>query len=346
MSIKETEIEAEPRSNGALKPPARPMLGCGTRRSRRTLLPRLARQGHWDRRDFTFAFGNGLIGLTSSPPGPTQTLSMDDARDAVRAAFTTWSTVTNMASQAIRLSFREVDLVDHPDAIVEWVPPKHDAATRNATGGTWTFADDGDMTPGANGPTDPGAGAHADFPPDSVGGDDNEFEEPPIPVHFNDDNPAAWTANDVEAYALHEIGHMLGLEHPEAVAPLPAGVQAVMSNATAPTLRVLQPHDRDSIDELYGAPGPERFNWIWMKGTNPRRALKGLTREQLHDEIENTQTPAGFHISQVGAYVLPAGTRYTAVVEQGGTPTGTTRQIAPAPSSATCTPNTAPTAIA
>ena len=322
MSIKESETRTPKVPNGEVTRAPAPMR-CGTRRSAHTMLTRLAGLGHWYRRDFTYAFGKGLIGDTPDPPGPNQTLSNALAQDAVRAAFTQWSTVTNMAGQPIQLRFTEVGLNDHPDAIVEWVPPLHDAATRDDVNGQWTLADDEDMTPGVEGPMDPGAGAHADFPPESVGGaEGNEFEEPPIPIHFNDDNPTAWHYDLVEAFALHEIGHMLGLEHPDKVDPLPSGVQAVMSKVPLTSinpLRVLQPNDRDSIDELYGAPGPERFNWIWMKGTHPRRALRGMTREQLNNEIENVQEPEGFHVAHVGGYVLPTETLYTAIVEQGGT---------------------------
>jgi hypothetical protein len=74
--------------------------------------------------------------------------------------------------------------------------------------------------------------------------------------------------------------------------------------------------DLAGIRDLYGVPGPERVNWIWQRGTTPRRALWGLTRDELHDQIENVQNPDGFHIQRVSGYVLPTGTRYVAVVEK------------------------------
>src|SRR5215203_2651098 len=101
MSIKESETRTVKVPNGEVTR-ATMTLACGTRSPARTMLTRLAGLGHWYRRDFTYAFGNGLIGDTPDPPGPNQTLSNAQAQDAVRAAFTQWSTVTNMADQPIQ----------------------------------------------------------------------------------------------------------------------------------------------------------------------------------------------------------------------------------------------------
>ena len=105
-------------------------------------------------------------------------------------------------------------------------------------------------------------------------------------------------------------------------------------------LRVLQPHDRTSIDELYGAPGPERFNWIWMKGTHQRRALWGLTREELNNEIENVQEPEGFHVAHVGGMCCPASPCLPRSSSRVASQTATTRPIAPARTSTQSTPTT------
>jgi hypothetical protein len=257
--------------------------------------------GSWDRRTFTYAFSTGP-GSSGTLP---QTLSFTDAKKAVTRAFTTWST-----QGGVLLDFEEVGLNDDPHIIVEWVPVDHSEEAKAQTNGAWIISDTTSLanTSPTNAPL-----AHADFPPESASNDPDATQaEPPIAIHF-DDEETTWTKTLVESVALHEIGHTLGLDH-QPQAGLPAGQNAVME-PNDQGLTDLQNDDVKGIKALYGVPGPERFNWIWMEGTLRRRALWGWRRNDLQEEVDR-QATEGYRIMRVNAYVLPTQTLYNAVFER------------------------------
>jgi len=144
---------------------------------------------------------------------------------AVRNAFRTWASV-------VPLTFTEVQTNQAPDILVGWRPandPDH-----SMVGGVL---------------------AHADFPP----GCSVVTNSLPKPVHF-DDTEHQWVigrvtnAFDVETVALHEIGHILGLQH--------SSVQgSVMFASVSPnfTKRVLTQDDISGVKALY----PSQSNWRW-----------------------------------------------------------------------------------
>ena len=166
----------------------------------------------WNNRDtLTYAFGAG-----------TADVSGNNERDAVRRAFATWSA-------AIQIAFREVATTASPDILISW---------GNANCG------DANMTGSVL--------AHADYPP-GCGYYGNAL---PRPLHF-DDQEHAWCIGgvvnqyDVETIALHEIGHILGLQH-SAVANA-VMFPTVSANSTN---RVLQPDDIEGVRRLYPIRGP------------------------------------------------------------------------------------------
>jgi hypothetical protein len=139
--------------------------------------PRFATRCPWHRRNLTYQFGR-----------VTNDVAVQLVVNAVRRAFNAW------AAAGVGLSFRVLsagDISVIADIRIEW---------RQA-------ADpDTDMVGSAV--------AHADYPPDcSV--ITNDF---PKPLHFDDDEET-WVDGavpgglDIESVALHEIRHVLGLDH-------------------------------------------------------------------------------------------------------------------------------------
>ncbi len=157
-------------------------------------------------------------------PTPQLTFAFEDGTadtagefHAVRAAFATWAA-------AVPITFTEVGATQSPDVAIDWRPaadPDH-----SMIGGIL---------------------AHADFPP-ACGVITNTL---PKPLHF-DDSEHAWSvgavpnAFDVETVALHELGHILGLQHSD----VPGSVMfpSVDDNTTN---RVLTADDLRGIRQLY-----------------------------------------------------------------------------------------------
>jgi hypothetical protein len=157
-------------------------------------------------------------------PTPQLTFAFEDGTNdtagefgAVRAAFATWAA-------AVPVAFTEVGATQSPDVAIDWRPaadPDH-----SMIGGVL---------------------AHADFPP-ACGVVTNTL---PKPVHF-DDSEHQWSvgavagAFDIETVALHELGHILGLQH----STVPGSVMfpSVDDNVTN---RALTPDDLGGIRALY-----------------------------------------------------------------------------------------------
>ncbi|UOB81996.1 matrilysin family metalloendoprotease (plasmid) [Bacillus sp. ZJS3] len=160
----------------------------------------------WEKSEITYAFELG-----------TDDINEKNEFEAVRNAFKTWEVVTP-------LTFKEVSVTMEPDVLIGW---------RSA------YDNDQSMI----GPTL----AHADYPL----GCSITTNSLPLPIHF-DDSEYTWCigvvskAYDVETVALHEIGHILGLEHSNVEG-------AVMFPTNLPDFikRALTPDDIVGVERLY-----------------------------------------------------------------------------------------------
>ncbi|MBU2666629.1 matrixin family metalloprotease [Actinoplanes bogorensis] len=183
---------------------------------------------NWNTRGLTFAFDTG-----------TADIAGNGEFDAIRRALRSWTAATQIV-------FTEVGVGNNPDIRIGWRPandPDH-----SMVGGIL---------------------AHADFPLD-CGVITNTR---PKPVHF-DDTEHNWSVGavansfDVETVGLHELGHILGLQHSTV-----NGSVMFPSVSANFTLRVLQPDDRAGIEALYPRPaavtawGPNRLD-IFGLGTD------------------------------------------------------------------------------
>ncbi len=160
----------------------------------------------WPNPNLTFAFEDG-----------TNDVGGNGEFQAMRNAFNTWVA-------AAPLTFTEVGRTQNPDVAIDWRPandPDH-----SMVGGVL---------------------AHADFPP-GCGVVTNSL---PKPVHF-DDSEHQWVVGavangfDVETVGLHELGHILGLQHSDV-----AGSVMFASVSSNFTKRVLTADDLGGIRELY-----------------------------------------------------------------------------------------------
>lgn len=192
----------------------------------------------WSKTWLTYAFGTG-----------TSDIIGDEERQAVRNAFATWSA-------AAPLAFRELQPNQDSDVLIQW---------GNAACG------DTDMTGGI--------AAHADYPP----GCGKYGNARPRPLHFNDQE---WTwvvgakpnSVDVESAALHEIGHILGLDH----SGVQGAVMAAGSIVPNMTRRELTNDDIEGIRKLYPPRGP-----IFVKHSGKCLDSEGHSTANGADIVQN-----------------------------------------------------------
>jgi hypothetical protein len=160
----------------------------------------------WPHPNLTFAFEDGTNDVAGSAEF-----------QAMRNAFATWAS-------AVPVTFTETATNQNPDIAIDWRP-----------------ADDPDHSMVG------GVLAHADFPP-ACGVITNTL---PKPVHFDDSEHqwvvgAAASSFDVETVGLHELGHILGLQHSNV-----AGSVMFPSVSSNSTKRALTADDLGGIRELY-----------------------------------------------------------------------------------------------
>jgi hypothetical protein len=149
----------------------------------------------------------------------TNDLRSADEKQAVRNAFATWQ-------RQIPIDFVEVGVSNNPNFTIGWFVGDHgDGSPFDGVGNTL---------------------AHAFYPPPCGGTHSGK-------LHFDDAELWALADGasqfDTETVALHEIGHLLGLQH--------SAVPGAVMNAFYPgQRRALAQDDIDGINALYGRRGP------------------------------------------------------------------------------------------
>ncbi|MFJ7073433.1 RICIN domain-containing protein [Streptomyces sp. NPDC098781] len=202
---------------------------------------------------------------TSDVPG-------DDELTAVRRALATWSA-------AVPIAFRESG--DSPDIRFAWTSAK---------------CGDADMTGTMI--------AHADYPP-GCGALNNTL---PRPVHF-DNQETFWSVGglvsnrwDVETVALHEIGHILGMDHSEAPT-------AVMFSTIPSSTRhiTLTSDDLGGIRRHYSTVGPifARHSGLCLD-IQGASAVNGADATQWEYVGGRNQTFLVEYLNEDGHYMLVA----------------------------------------
>jgi hypothetical protein len=171
----------------------------------------------WDRRNLSYQFGRpGASAITAD-------VSQGVAINAIRRALNTW------AGAGVGLTFRVITGGDIPidaDIRIEW---RAEADPDSSMVGNVV--------------------AHADFPPGCWA----VTSAYPKPLHFDDSETwvdgAVAGGLDIETVALHELGHLLGLNH----SAVPGTVMWPIVSYNS-TLRTLQPDDLAGIRALYPTP--------------------------------------------------------------------------------------------
>jgi len=172
--------------------------------------------------------------LTFAFVSGTADLAGDTERPPIRNAFNTWQ-------NEISIDFSEVGTANNPNFTIGWFTGNHG---------------DGSSFDGPSNVL-----AHAFFPPPCGGPNSGK-------LHFDDAETwrlqAAPGVFDVETVALHEIGHLLGLDH----STVPG---AVMFPTYSGARRALSADDIAGIRSLYGRRGPALIVLVHLEGFGDRR---------------------------------------------------------------------------
>ncbi len=200
----------------------------------------------WKESEIRYAFGAGPSSLSDVA-----------AFDAVRRAFDQWQDV------AESVTFREVDLSDNPHVDIAWV-----------SGNDSKFDSQGDVV------------AYADFPPGCSR--NTPQDKIPKPIRF-DDSDRNWSVDvdtddeefDVETVALHEIGHILGMDHVK----LMGSVMRPEVHRGIPN-RELSQDDIDGVQFLY--PPRRRRDQLFARAA-AEVSVNDVLRETFLRRIENVE---------------------------------------------------------